>query len=62
MKVKLPDTPYEFISDNTQDVNAQTALLETTQNSRYIDDEVRNSAHSVVSVQDVKTFFWSGSN
>lgn len=57
MKVELPDTPYKFLSDNSAELDKDTAFLQTKQNSAYLDQVHACEHHSIVSVEDVKAYF-----
>ena len=57
MKVELPETPYKYLSDNSAQLDSETAFLETSQNSRYLDQVKESEHHSVVGVEDVKAYF-----
>lgn len=57
MKVELPDTPYKYLCDNSSELDAQTAFLQTKQNSPYLDKVKACAHHSVVTVEDVKEYF-----
>lgn len=57
MKIKLPDTPYEFVSENSQDCDSSTAFVLTTQNKRYLEDAKKNGAHSIIEAKDIAPLF-----
>ena len=57
MKIKLPDTPYEFVSENSQECDSSTAFVLTTQNERYLEDAKRNGAHSIINAKDIAPLF-----
>jgi UDP-N-acetylmuramoyl-L-alanyl-D-glutamate--2,6-diaminopimelate ligase len=57
LKIALPNQPYEYITDNSNDVDAKTAFIQTAQNRRYADQAVTKGCHSVVPLADVKSFF-----
>ena len=57
MKIKLPDTPYEFVSENSQECDSSTAFILTTQNKKYLDNAKENGAHSIVKAEDIAHLF-----
>ena len=57
MKLKLPDTAYEFVSENSQECDSSTAFVLTTQNKRYLDNAKENGAHSIVEVEEIAPMF-----
>lgn len=57
MKVELPDTPYKYLCDNSAELDANTAFLQTKQNSTYLEQVKATEHHSIVTVEDVKAYF-----
>ena len=57
MKLKLPDTAYEFVSENSQECDSSTAFVLTTQNKKYLDNAKENGAHSIVEVEEIAPMF-----
>ena len=57
MKLKLPDTAYEFVSENSQECDSSTAFVLTTQNKKYLANAKENGAHSIVNVEDIAPMF-----
>ncbi len=57
MKIQLPDTPYEFVSENSQECDGSTAFVLTTQNKKYLDNAKENGAHSIVKAEDIAHLF-----
>ncbi|KIM09291.1 MAG: UDP-N-acetylmuramoylalanyl-D-glutamate--2,6-diaminopimelate ligase [Sulfurovum sp. PC08-66] len=57
MRIELEGKPYRYITDNTQEVDDQTALLETAQNRRYIDETLRQKAPTVLKPIDIRSDF-----
>jgi len=57
LKLKLPDTAYEFVSENSQECDSSTAFVLTTQNKRYLDNAKENGAHSIVEVEEIAPMF-----
>lgn len=57
MKIKLPDTPYEFVSENSQECDKNTAFVLTTQNKKYLDNAKENGAHSIVPAEEIAPLF-----
>ena len=57
MKVKLPDTPFAYLTDDTKELDSQTAFLKTAQNSKYLPTLSTIPHHSIVEVSDIVHFF-----
>ena len=57
MKIKLPDQPYEYVTENSQECDANTAFVLTTQNEKYLDDAKARGAHSVIKAADIAPLF-----
>ncbi len=57
MKIKLPDTPYEFVSENSQECDSTTAFVLTTQNEKYLENAKAKGAHSIVKAEDIAHLF-----
>ena len=57
MKIQLPDTPYKYVSEDSQECDSETAFVLTTQNSKYLDNAKENKAHSILNVQDLAPAF-----
>lgn len=57
MKVELPDTAFKYLTDNTLELDPDTAFLKTAQNSHYLESLSDQTYHSIVSVDDVKAYF-----
>ncbi len=57
MKIKLPDTPYEYVTENSQECDSQTAFVLTTQNEKYLDNAKENGAHSIIKAEEIAPLF-----
>jgi UDP-N-acetylmuramoyl-L-alanyl-D-glutamate--2,6-diaminopimelate ligase len=57
VKIQLPDTPYKFVSENSQECDSETAFVLTTQNKKYLDNAKVNGAHSIVKAEDIAPLF-----
>ena len=57
MKIALPDQPYDYVTENSQECDAQTAFVLTTQNEKYLEDAKQRGAHSIIKAQDIAHFF-----
>lgn len=57
MKIKLPAQGYEYVTENSQECDANTAFVLTTQNEKYLQDAKKHNAHSIISVNDIATLF-----
>jgi len=57
LKIKLPDTPYTYVSENSQECDKDTAFVLTTQNEKYLDNAKENGAHSIVPAEEIAPLF-----
>ena len=57
MKIELPDQPYKYVTQNSQECDEQTAFVLTTQNKNYLDDAKAHNAHSIIDVKDIAALF-----
>jgi len=57
LKIQLPDTPYKYVSENSQECDAQTAFVLTTQNKKYLENAKENAAHSIINVEEIAPLF-----
>jgi len=57
VKIQLPETPYKYVSEDSQDCDAETAFVLTTQNKKYLDNAKENKAHSILNVEDLVADF-----
>ncbi len=57
MKIQLPDTPYKYVSENSQECDSETAFVLTTQNETYLDDAKARGAHSIIKAEEIAPVF-----
>ncbi len=57
MKIKLPNQPYEYVTENSKECGPDTAFVLTAQNERYLEDAKANQAHSIIKAEDVAPLF-----
>ena len=57
MKIKLPDQAYEYVTENSQECDANTAFVLTAQNEKYLDDAKARGAHSIIKAADIAPLF-----
>jgi len=57
LRVELPQQEYKYITENSQECNAQTAFVLTSQNERYLQNAKDNNAHSIIKIADVADIF-----
>ncbi|MBA1438553.1 MAG: UDP-N-acetylmuramoyl-L-alanyl-D-glutamate--2,6-diaminopimelate ligase [Epsilonproteobacteria bacterium] len=57
MKIALCDTPYKYITENSQECDNETAFVLTTQNEKYLQNAQDNGAHSIIKIEDVAPLF-----
>lgn len=57
MKIKLPDTPYDYVSENSNECDSETAFVLTAQNARYLNDAKARGAHSILTASEIAPLF-----
>ncbi|MDA3946504.1 MAG: UDP-N-acetylmuramoyl-L-alanyl-D-glutamate--2,6-diaminopimelate ligase [Helicobacteraceae bacterium] len=57
MKIELPSQPFRYVTENSQECDAQTAFIKTKQNEDYLDDALKHSAHSIISAAEIAPIF-----
>jgi len=57
LKIELPDQPYKYVTQNSQECDEQTAFVLTTQNKNYLDDAKAHNAHSIIDVKKIAPLF-----
>jgi len=57
VKIELPNKPYKYITENSQECNEQTAFVLTSQNEKYLQNAKQNNAHSIINISEVKELF-----
>ncbi|HFB54089.1 MAG TPA: UDP-N-acetylmuramoyl-L-alanyl-D-glutamate--2,6-diaminopimelate ligase [Sulfurimonas autotrophica] len=57
MKIELPDQPYKYVTENSQECDAETAFVLTTQNEKYLDNAKAKGAHSIIKITDIADLF-----
>lgn len=57
MKIALPDRPYQYVTENSKECDAQTAFVLTAQNQKYLDDAKAHHPHSIIEAKAVVNLF-----
>jgi len=57
LKIQLPGQPFKYVSENSQEVDANTAFILTTQNKHYKQSAIDNLAHSIIDIKEMKSIF-----
>ena len=57
MKIELPNQPYKYVTENSQECDAETAFVLTTQNEKYLDDAKAHNTHSIIKIEDIAPLF-----
>ncbi len=57
MKIELPNQPYKYVTENSQECDNETAFVLTTQNEKYLDDAKAHNAHSIIKITDIAELF-----
>jgi len=57
LKIELPNQAYRYVTENSQECDAETAFVLTTQNEKYLDDAKANHAYSIIKIEDIAPLF-----
>jgi len=57
LKIELPNQPYKYITENSQECDAQTAFVLTSQNEKYLENAQENGAHSIINITEIAPLF-----
>jgi UDP-N-acetylmuramoyl-L-alanyl-D-glutamate--2,6-diaminopimelate ligase len=57
LKIKLPDQPYTYVTENSTECDSETAFVLTAQNEKYLDDAKARGAHSIIKAGEVASLF-----
>ncbi|MEA2100452.1 MAG: UDP-N-acetylmuramoyl-L-alanyl-D-glutamate--2,6-diaminopimelate ligase [Campylobacterota bacterium] len=57
MKIELPNKDFKFVTENSQECDAETAFVLTTQNKKYLQNAKENNAHSIIEIKDIASVF-----
>jgi len=57
LKIELPEQPYKYITENSQECGADTAFVLTAQNQKYLENAKANGAHSIINIKDIAELF-----
>jgi UDP-N-acetylmuramoyl-L-alanyl-D-glutamate--2,6-diaminopimelate ligase len=57
LKIELPNQPYKYVTENSQECDSQTAFVLTAQNEKYLQDALNNQTHSVIQAEEIAPLF-----
>jgi len=57
LKIELPNQPFVYVTENSQECDPKTAFVLTTQNEKYLQNAKENGAHSIIKVSDIAKLF-----
>lgn len=57
MKIKLPSQSFEYITEDSQECDAQTAFVLTSQNEKYLQNAKENNVHSIIKIEEIADLF-----
>ncbi len=57
MKIKLPDQPFGYVTENSREVDPQTAFVLTAQNEKYLEDARSRAPHSIIKASELAPIF-----
>ena len=57
MKIELPNQPYRYVTENSQECDSETAFVLTSQNEKYLANAKENGAHSIIKIKEIAHLF-----
>ena len=57
MKIELPNQAYKYVTEDSQECDAETAFVLTPQNEKYLQNAQENGAHSIVNIKEIASLF-----
>lgn len=57
MKLQIDNKTYEYISDNSNECDSNTAFFHCKQNSQYLEIAKQNNTPAILSVEDLKSIY-----
>jgi len=57
LKIELPNQPYKYVTENSQECDEQTAFVLTSQNEKYLENAKENRTHSIINITDIAPLF-----
>ena len=57
MKIEIPEEAFRYITESSQECDADTAFVLTPQNEKYLQNAKDNGAHSILNIRDVANLF-----
>ncbi|MEA1919962.1 MAG: UDP-N-acetylmuramoyl-L-alanyl-D-glutamate--2,6-diaminopimelate ligase [Campylobacterota bacterium] len=57
MKIALPNCEYRYVTENSQECDAETAFVLTSQNKKYLDNAKTHHPHSIINASDIAPVF-----
>jgi len=56
LKIAIPDKPYKYITQNSQECNEECAFVLTAQNEKYLSDAQKRTKH-IISIKEIADLF-----
>ena len=57
MKIALPNLECTYVTENSMEVDASTAFIQTSSNTQYLQDAIDRGAHSIIEIDTIKSYF-----
>ncbi|WP_345993025.1 UDP-N-acetylmuramoyl-L-alanyl-D-glutamate--2,6-diaminopimelate ligase [Sulfurimonas sp. HSL-1716] len=57
MKIELPNQPYRYVTENSEECDEETAFVKTFQNEKYLSSAIDKGACSIIEVKDIAHLF-----
>jgi UDP-N-acetylmuramoyl-L-alanyl-D-glutamate--2,6-diaminopimelate ligase len=57
MKIKIQNQPFEFISDNSSQIDDKTAFIASKLSKQYIDDAMSKNTPKIINSKELKNYF-----
>jgi len=57
LKIELPNQPYKYVTENSQECDGETAFVLTSQNEKYLQNAKDRGTHSIIKIQEIAHLF-----
>ena len=57
MKIKIQNQPFNHISDNSSDIDSDTAFVVSNFNKQFLDDAISKECPKIIDYKDIKDYF-----
>ena len=57
MKIKIQNQPFSYISDNSSDIDSDTAFVVSDMNKAYLDDAISKNTPKIIDYKELNSYF-----